>query len=129
MITRSDIFFFFFNDTATTEIYTLSLHDALPISTFANLAIDKVGTGYTLTATGAGSATSTAFNITVGTATQLVFSVQPSTTPAGAAITPAGRGTAQGGQGETGTGVYGESTGAVGEEPGNGERGARRTPS
>src|SRR5260370_38852522 len=27
-----DIFVFFFNDTATTEIYTLSLHDALPIS-------------------------------------------------------------------------------------------------
>src|SRR5689334_23943008 len=27
----SIIFFFFFNDTATTEIYTLSLHDALPI--------------------------------------------------------------------------------------------------
>src|SRR5258708_19032172 len=27
--------FFFFNDTATTEIYTLSLHDALPISTIA----------------------------------------------------------------------------------------------
>src|SRR3712207_9042217 len=29
----TDVFFFFFNDTATTEIYTLSLHDALPIST------------------------------------------------------------------------------------------------
>src|SRR3712207_7251020 len=28
---RSKIIFFFFNDTATTEIYTLSLHDALPI--------------------------------------------------------------------------------------------------
>ena len=28
------LFFFFFNDTATTEIYTLSLHDALPISEF-----------------------------------------------------------------------------------------------
>src|SRR2546430_6476863 len=27
----SMLFFFFFNDTATTEIYTLSLHDALPI--------------------------------------------------------------------------------------------------
>src|SRR5689334_24786717 len=27
----SVLFFFFFNDTATTEIYTLSLHDALPI--------------------------------------------------------------------------------------------------
>src|SRR5882762_11455140 len=26
------VVFFFFNDTATTEIYTLSLHDALPIS-------------------------------------------------------------------------------------------------
>src|SRR2546430_533507 len=31
----SNSFFFFFNDTATTEIYTLSLHDALPI--FARL--------------------------------------------------------------------------------------------
>src|SRR3712207_7937213 len=29
-----DIVFFFFNDTATTEIYTLSLHDALPISAY-----------------------------------------------------------------------------------------------
>src|SRR2546430_14710872 len=28
--------FFFFNDTATTEIYTLSLHDALPISVAGN---------------------------------------------------------------------------------------------
>src|SRR2546422_8684658 len=28
--------FFFFNDTATTEIYTLSLHDALPIALFEN---------------------------------------------------------------------------------------------
>src|SRR5256885_8224660 len=28
----TSFFFFFFNDTATTEIYTLSLHDALPIS-------------------------------------------------------------------------------------------------
>src|SRR2546427_9512725 len=31
MQVRSLLFFFFFNDTATTEIYTLSLHDALPI--------------------------------------------------------------------------------------------------
>src|SRR2546422_7292295 len=29
--------FFFFNDTATTEIYTLSLHDALPISSRARV--------------------------------------------------------------------------------------------
>src|SRR2546430_11969621 len=32
----STLFFFFFNDTATTEIYTLSLHDALPILRNAN---------------------------------------------------------------------------------------------
>src|SRR2546422_1339086 len=32
MLCRAVSFFFFFNDTATTEIYTLSLHDALPIS-------------------------------------------------------------------------------------------------
>src|SRR5258708_12722697 len=31
-------FFFFFNDTATTEIYTLSLHDALPISSGSGLS-------------------------------------------------------------------------------------------
>src|SRR2546430_11447028 len=34
--------FFFFNDTATTEIYTLSLHDALPISQ-RNFDIDLAG--------------------------------------------------------------------------------------
>src|SRR3712207_8633409 len=33
--------FFFFNDTATTEIYTLSLHDALPISPAAEEAAEK----------------------------------------------------------------------------------------
>src|SRR3712207_6980247 len=32
--------FFFFNDTATTEIYTLSLHDALPISMAVSRALD-----------------------------------------------------------------------------------------
>src|SRR5256885_3694820 len=33
------LFFFFFNDTATTEIYTLPLHDALPISDPGQAAI------------------------------------------------------------------------------------------
>src|SRR2546430_13221857 len=32
VISACNTIFFFFNDTATTEIYTLSLHDALPIS-------------------------------------------------------------------------------------------------
>ena len=34
---------FFFNDTATTEIYTLSLHDALPIWIRASLRITQIG--------------------------------------------------------------------------------------
>jgi len=48
------------------------------VATFTNLSIDKVGTGYVLTATSAGltSADSVAFNITQ-VATNLVFSVQP----------------------------------------------------
>src|SRR5437588_10934399 len=36
------LFFFFFNDTATTEIYTLSLHDALPIYGTATTVGDVV---------------------------------------------------------------------------------------
>src|SRR5438045_9118543 len=42
-------FFFFFNHTATTEIYTLSLHDALPISIGAVIdELERLGipTGY-----------------------------------------------------------------------------------
>src|SRR2546427_7732706 len=45
--------FFFFNDTATTEIYTLSLHDALPIcmvlSTQASLPLETVAQAARLT--------------------------------------------------------------------------------
>src|SRR5688572_32108281 len=36
-------FFFFFNDTATTEIYTLSLHDALPIYSSGNVYVADQG--------------------------------------------------------------------------------------
>src|SRR2546430_10327410 len=39
--------FFFFNDTATTEIYTLSLHDALPICAERRPAPDAVAAGRT----------------------------------------------------------------------------------
>src|SRR5205814_6850741 len=90
------------------------------VATFANLSIDKAGTGYTLTATGAGSATSTAFNITAGTATQLVFSVQPSTTSAGAAITPAVQVTALDASNNTATGLTGNVTVAIGKNPSGG---------
>src|SRR5947199_1630034 len=42
----STFFIFFFNDTSTTEIYTLSLHDALPISreaAFSGAAVERLG--------------------------------------------------------------------------------------
>src|SRR5256886_7748530 len=39
------VFLFFFNDTATTEIYTLSLHDALPICGSRVVAADYDGDG------------------------------------------------------------------------------------
>src|SRR5256885_12664708 len=45
--------FFFFNDTATTEIYTLSLHDALPIFFTVRPTFLFVGLGYALAAAGA----------------------------------------------------------------------------
>src|SRR3712207_9080447 len=50
MIHCPDSVFFFFNDTATTEIYTLSLHDALPICVrrrpaVAVLHVDGLGPG------------------------------------------------------------------------------------
>src|SRR6266498_4415295 len=39
------VFFFFFNDTATPEIYTLSLHDALPFYSHGDLQYLEHGTG------------------------------------------------------------------------------------
>src|SRR2546429_4486822 len=40
------LIFFFFNDTATTEIYTLSLHDALPISYERRIQLLALGAGF-----------------------------------------------------------------------------------
>jgi glycerol uptake facilitator-like aquaporin len=56
-----------------------------------DLSVNRTGTGYTLVANATGFApvTSAAFAITPGTATQLAFTVQPSSTVAGAAISPA----------------------------------------
>ena len=48
--------FFFFNDTATTEIYTLSLHDALPISKEYIAAQDEVDPGVLVLSRFAGAA-------------------------------------------------------------------------
>src|SRR5207302_6775985 len=83
---------------------------------FSHWSIDKGGTGSFPTRRSSDLATSAAFNITAGTATQLVFSVEPSTTAAGAAITPAVQVTAQDGQGNTATGFTGNVKGAIGRQ-------------
>ena len=69
---------------------TLTVAAVSGVATFNDISIDKVGTGYTLNATASGltTATSANFDITVGTATQLVYSVPPSNTAAVASIAP-----------------------------------------
>src|SRR6266700_6934039 len=49
--------FFFFNDTATTEIYTLSLHDALPICAGTSASNPDFESGVLITANVPGSPT------------------------------------------------------------------------
>jgi len=58
------------------------------VATFPGLNINLIGTGYTLTAASGSlaGATSTAFNITAGSASKLVFSTQPSSAASGASL-------------------------------------------
>ena len=62
-------------------------------ATFSGVSLNKVGSGYTLTATDSSgtplTTTSGAFNITAGAASAISFTTQPSNTAAGASITPA----------------------------------------
>src|SRR6266700_7610878 len=58
--------FFFFNDTATTEIYTLSLHDALPFSVEALVARVRAVLRRTTRTAGGDGAADDAVMLTVG---------------------------------------------------------------
>src|SRR6267142_2940207 len=115
------------NPSGGTLAGTTTVSAVAGVATFPGLSIDKVGTGYTLSATGAGSTTSAAFNITAGTATALVFSVEPTNTVAGAAITPAVQITAQDGNGNTATGFTGNVTVAIGTNPSTGTLSGTKT--
>src|SRR4029077_19817043 len=101
---------------------TTSVTAVAGVATFPGLSVDKVGSGYTLTAaaTGLTTASSTVFNVTPGTASQLVFTVHPTTTVAGATITPAVQVTAQDAHGNTATAFSGPVTVAIGTNPGGG---------
>src|SRR2546427_4424219 len=84
------------------------------------VSLNKAGTGYTLTASASGftPVTSTVFDITPGTATQLAFTQQPSTTVAGAAISPAVQVTALDPAGNAVAGFTRAGTGRAGTNPG-----------
>src|SRR5438093_2349989 len=90
------------------------------VATFANLSINKAGTGYTLTASASGptSATSNPFTVSAAAATQLAFTVQPTNGAAGAALTPAVQVTARDAQGNVATDFTGTVTVALGVNPG-----------
>src|SRR5437016_4133019 len=92
------------------------------VATFANLSINNPGTGYTLaaSATGLTGATSTAFNISVGAAAKLAFTVQPSNAASGAPITPAVQVAVQDAQGNTVTTATTSITVAIGTNPASG---------
>jgi hypothetical protein len=99
------------------------------LATFPNLRIDKVGTGYTLTfsSTGLLGVTSLTFTITPAAASQLVFTVQPTTTVAGGTITPAVEVTARDAFGNVATGFAGPVTLAIGSNPGGATLGGTTT--
>jgi hypothetical protein len=74
---------------------TVPINTATGQAVFTDISVDKVGSGYTLTATGQSVSTtpgvvvSLPFNVNSGTAAKLNFSVQPSNTVAGEVINPA----------------------------------------
>jgi hypothetical protein len=92
------------------------------VATFNDLTIDKAASGYRFAVTAAGLApdTSDAFSITAGAATQLLFTVQPTSVAASAAIAPAMRVTALDAQGNIATGFGGNVTLAIGTNPSGG---------
>ena len=91
------------------------------VATFSNLSLNAIGTGYTLAATSASltSTTSGAFNIAAGAPAKLAFTVQPSTTAAGASITPAVTVTVEDAGGNPVTGATNAVTIAIGTNPGS----------
>src|SRR5207253_1993778 len=99
------------------------------VATFFDLSLNKTGTGYTLTASASGFApvTSAAFDITPGTATQLSFTQQPSTTVAGSAISPPVQVTALDAVGNPVPGFTGSVTIALGNNPGGSTLGGATT--
>ncbi len=79
------------NPSGGTLLGGVSVNAVNGVATFDSVAIDTVGTGYTLQAASSGlaSATSDPFNISVGGPTTLIFGTQPGNTTAGSSLAPA----------------------------------------
>jgi hypothetical protein len=92
------------------------------VASFSGCKIDKAGTGYTLTASAASltSATSSAFNITVGPAAKLAFTQQPAGAVTGVAFTTQPKVAVQDAGGNVVTTATNSITLAIGTNPGGG---------
>ena len=110
------------NPSSGTLSGTTQVNAVAGVATFSNLSINKAGTGYTLaaSATNLTGATSNAFNVTVGAASKLAFTVQPSNTTAGALIAPSVQVTVEDSQGNTVTTATNQITVAIGTNPSSG---------
>jgi len=109
------------NPAAATLSGTLTVNATNGVATFSNLSINNAGTGYTLQATSSGltGATSNAFNVTAPPpppATQVSFTVQPTSTLPLTTITPAVEVTALDAQGNPVSGFTGTITIAIGRD-------------
>jgi trimeric autotransporter adhesin len=92
------------------------------VASFSGCKIDKAGIGYTLTASASSltSATSSAFNITVGSAAKLAFTQQPAGAVAGVAFTTQPKVAVQDAGGNVVTTATNSVTLAIGTNPGGG---------
>ena len=99
------------------------------VATFSNLRIAKAGAGYSLgaTASGLAGATSSTFSVIPGSATTLVFTVQPSNVDTDKPITPAVRVTARDAHGNTATAFNGSMTMTIARNPAGGTLAGTRT--
>ena len=103
---------------------TASVNAVAGVATFSSLTLNKAGAGYTLSATASGftGATSAAFNIRPGAATQLAFTTEPSGAAAGAVL-PATVVTALDAFGNPDTAYAGTVTAAIDSNPAGGTLG------
>lgn len=101
---------------------TLTVAAVTGLARFSDLSVDRSGVGYALLATapGVSAAQSAPFSVAAGAASEIAFTVQPSTAPAGVALTPALQVTARDAQGNIATGFTATVTVALGANPAGG---------